>query len=217
MAAVGPRVEVSDSSAVLWLPWPLVACLLLRDTLGPRSSIWPIAAMAALTWVLARRAASFDVRLTWATARRAGWWLLGGVALSGILHLWPQTNPTQFDAFWLALCVPVVEEQYFRGLVWDVVARDGGDRRAWLVAALLFVVAHLGAMPPWEAAVMGLSFGAARCLGGSVWCAVGLHMGWNGGVVVGPPTALLGVLVVLSGCWGVGHGDTRRMEHPRRG
>ncbi|MBI5833842.1 MAG: CPBP family intramembrane metalloprotease [Armatimonadetes bacterium] len=213
MGGSGERVGQGEYDDLVWLPLPLLACLLLRDTLGSASFIWPIGALLVGTLLVARR---LRVPAQPRRLRGVGLWLLGGVAAAGAFRLWPAGHPSTFDALWLALCVPVVEECYFRGLVWDALA-SRGKAPALGVATALFVVAHLGATPWPEALAMGLAFGAARWLGGSVWCAVALHAGWNGGVVVGPAMGLVALAVGLIGLRGDGHGRDHRLGGPRGG
>jgi membrane protease YdiL (CAAX protease family) len=210
MGATDARPGPHDPLWAVVLVLPLLACLGLRDWLGPASSVWPLAALLAGT--LALRPRLGDLRSQAIRPAGLGWWALGGVALAGLGGLWPAQAPPGWTACWLVVCVPVAEELYFRGLVWEATAHAGVSSLAWLLATALFVVAHVGAMPVWEAAAMGLAFGAARHWGGSVWCAAALHAGWNGGVVVGPAVGAVALVAVVVGRRGVSHGPDDGLE-----
>lgn len=127
-------------------------------------------------------------------ARHRGWrrlWLVGGAA-AGLLVLvfsvlillggpvrWLHQTPGRWVAYLLqyaagGVLVGLVEEIFFRGLVFRAMARDWGARWGVLVSSLVFAVLHcisgsLRVTPGWEPMV-GLRLLAAYFTdGGSVW------------------------------------------------
>ena len=84
----------------------------------------------------------------------------------------------------------VFEEVIFRGYVYYVLFRYGGDNVAIVVSSLVFSLAHLikHSHTPRLFAVNALIFGllaaTCRCYTHSLWLPIGLHFGWN--VMSGP-------------------------------
>jgi membrane protease YdiL (CAAX protease family) len=76
---------------------------------------------------------------------------------------------------------PVVEEIFFRGVLYEKIARRW-PQIAILVTSVLFMLVH-GAIIL-QILVLGLLFGIKRSKGESTWYTIGAHAAWNASVVV---------------------------------
>lgn len=86
---------------------------------------------------------------------------------------------------------PVIEEIYFRGMLFNRALRKSGFAAAVIVTTILFVLAHGSGLLDPPRLLLGLSLALVR-RNKSVWFTIGGHAAWNLGVV------LLGILL-LSG------------------
>ncbi|HEY7875853.1 MAG TPA: CPBP family intramembrane glutamic endopeptidase, partial [Actinomycetota bacterium] len=84
---------------------------------------------------------------------------------------------------------PVVEEIFFRGMLYEKIARKF-PVLAVAVTSILFMLVHGGIILP--ILVLGIAFGVRRLKGESVWYTIGAHAAWNASVII------VG-LVVMSG------------------
>jgi membrane protease YdiL (CAAX protease family) len=86
---------------------------------------------------------------------------------------------------------PVIEEIYFRGMLFNRALRESGFVAAVIVTTILFVLAHGSGLLDPPRLLVGLSLALVR-RSKSVWFTIGGHAAWNLGVV------LLGI-TLLSG------------------
>jgi membrane protease YdiL (CAAX protease family) len=84
---------------------------------------------------------------------------------------------------------PVIEEIYFRGMLFNRAKRESGFLPAVVVTTVLFVLAHGSGLLDPPRLLLGGALGLARRTK-SVWFTIGGHAAWNLGVVV------LGVLLL---------------------
>ncbi|MFN2588605.1 MAG: lysostaphin resistance A-like protein [Actinomycetota bacterium] len=84
---------------------------------------------------------------------------------------------------------PVMEEIYFRGMLFNRAQRESGFTGAVVVTSLLFVLAHGAGLLDPPRLLVGLSLGLARKTK-SVWFTMGAHAAWNL-VIVGLGVALM--------------------------
>jgi membrane protease YdiL (CAAX protease family) len=85
---------------------------------------------------------------------------------------------------------PVVEEIFFRGMLYEKLARKFPGV-AVAVTSVLFMLVHGGIILP--IFILGLAFGIRRLKGESVWFTIGAHAAWNASVV------LVGLVVLTGG------------------
>lgn len=78
---------------------------------------------------------------------------------------------------------PVIEEIYFRGMLFNRAKRESGFAGAVFVTTVLFVLAHGSGLLDPPRLLLGLSLGLVRKTK-SVWFTIGGHAAWNLGVVV---------------------------------
>ncbi|HEV2754192.1 MAG TPA: type II CAAX endopeptidase family protein [Actinomycetota bacterium] len=86
---------------------------------------------------------------------------------------------------------PVIEEIYFRGMLFNRAKRESGFGGAVVVTTILFVLAHGSGLLDPPRLLLGLSMGLVRKTK-SVWFTIGGHAAWNLGVVVLGITLLTG-------------------------
>jgi membrane protease YdiL (CAAX protease family) len=86
---------------------------------------------------------------------------------------------------------PVMEEIYFRGMLFGRVSRESGVIAAVIVTTILFVIAHGAGLLDPPRLLLGLSLGLARRKK-SVWFTIGGHAAWNGVIVILGITLLMG-------------------------
>ena len=137
-----------------------------------------VLACACLLWLRATLTPDAAPRSI-ALAIAAGVALLGGKWL--LKHVFIGDDGMSYGwAFVVTVCVvaPIVEESFFRGLVWRAYRDRGFDDRAILLAvSALFVVAHLPPNLPilGEYTFMALSLGLIRYFSGGVYLGMLFH------------------------------------------
>ncbi|WP_394826980.1 CPBP family intramembrane glutamic endopeptidase [Pendulispora albinea] len=173
----------------------------LRDWIKPR---WGDATVGVLSGVVLVAAAYAFTRMVSPTGgAREAWLARIYMQIGGLADLRPHTT-------WLAagiIVASMAEELVWRGLVTTVIAEQWGSRRAWVVSAVLYAVAHLPAawsladpsagpnlLLPAGALGAGLVWGAlVRLKGGSLvsaiiahaffdWCVVVMFRLWGNGL-----------------------------------
>jgi membrane protease YdiL (CAAX protease family) len=70
---------------------------------------------------------------------------------------------------------PLVEEFAFRGVGMDAFRRSGGTPRAVILTSLLFGLFHFNPAILLPISLLGMVFGLARTLSGSLWCGLTIH------------------------------------------
>jgi membrane protease YdiL (CAAX protease family) len=114
--------------------------------------------------------------------------LLLSIALPAILLIFTSCSPTQqsswatpspFELLHLLILVPISEELYFRGLLFDHLRRGFTSLPAVLLCSLLFAVLHF----PVTVALTACSLSLIACIlvlkTGTLACALQLHISWN--------------------------------------
>jgi membrane protease YdiL (CAAX protease family) len=132
--------------------------------------------------------------LPWATAI-----IFAGTVLLVARASLPQSSPpvAPWD-YWMAhtvspakllhllLLVPLSEELYFRGLLFDHLRRAFTPVRAVVLCSLLFAVLHASAAGALSAAALSLGACALVLATRSLACAVQLHVAWNAIAEINP-------------------------------
>ncbi len=145
------------------------------------------------------------LKWNWPSAPQTWWWLMLGAATLFVLALLqsvlPMPKDTPFehlfdrprDAYLLALIAvtlaPLMEELFFRGFMYPVVARRLGAGWGIALTALPFGLIHLPQYGwAWGAALIivlvGVVCGVVRARTGSVGASFLVHVGYNGAQMV---------------------------------
>jgi membrane protease YdiL (CAAX protease family) len=79
---------------------------------------------------------------------------------------------------------PLMEELFYRGLIFRTLRRVSSQTRAIVVSSLLFVCAH-PSLADWPSLLLvGLVLGFLRATDGNLWSAVGAHAAFNSATVL---------------------------------
>ena len=147
----------------------------------------------------------FFPALRWNWPRGSGWYLLGGLALSVglqmVARLLPIPKNLPMDQFfrtprqaWL-LCIfsvtlaPLIEELFFRGFLYPVLARRFGMVAGIFLTAVGFASIHGSQLtyawgPVLIIFTVGLVLTLVRAVTKSVGASILLHMGYNGTIAI---------------------------------
>jgi membrane protease YdiL (CAAX protease family) len=161
------------------------------------------AVFASMYWMVVRRYRSRfweAVRWKWPDGSLAFFWACGGVAMALLVDFAssmvpvPKSLPiyklfgTTASAYALAgygtLIAPVIEELFFRGFLYPVLARRSGVPAAVLLTSLGFMLIHVSQLAgAWAPLLIlffvGLAFTLARVSTGSVAVPYLMHVGYN--------------------------------------
>ncbi|MCB2206030.1 CPBP family intramembrane metalloprotease [bacterium] len=114
--------------------------------------------------------------------------------------------------------VGVAEELLFRGYPFSAMQRQGSTALALIVTSVLFSLMHgfnpeIGWLGFMNIFLAGIWLGAARIVTGTLWLAIGLHIGWNfflGSVYGFPVSGIIerSIFVMdMNGTWWIGGGQ----------
>lgn len=130
--------------------------------------------------------------------------------IRSIVEHFHRTDPAQLeqqleflrhDHWWQVLLLfvviagtgPVMEEAFYRGLIFRTLRRVGSLRSAIVVSTLLFVTAH-PSFSDWPSLLLvGAVLGALRGNDGNIWSAVGAHAAFNGATVLAVVVGIQGI------------------------
>ncbi len=84
-----------------------------------------------------------------------------------------------FVALIVIICVPIVEELLYRGVLLGFIADIISPTKAIWVSAVIFGIAHFDVANSIGTALLGLGLGYMRVRTGSIWPPVILHMSFN--------------------------------------
>lgn len=103
------------------------------------------------------------------------------------LELVQQWSLLRHDTWWQAATLfivigftgPLLEEVFYRGVLFERLDRGVGSLGAWLLTSLIFAVSH-PSLRDWPSLLMvGLVLGDLRRTAGTVWASLGAHVAFN--------------------------------------
>jgi membrane protease YdiL (CAAX protease family) len=115
---------------------------------------------------------------------------------------WSEATPSPFQSLHLLILVPLSEELYFRGLLFDHLRRGFTSFQATLLCSLLFAALHSPIMASLTASGLSLIACILVLKTGSLTCALQLHIFWNALPVIheiSKPSSRWAVAVLASG------------------
>jgi membrane protease YdiL (CAAX protease family) len=92
---------------------------------------------------------------------------------------WPHATLSPFQSLHLLILVPLSEELYFRGLLFDHLRRGFTSLPATMLCSLLFAALHFPVMAILTAAGLSLLACILAIKTGTLTCALQLHISWN--------------------------------------
>lgn len=103
------------------------------------------------------------------------------------LELVQQWNLLKHETWWQAallfvvigLTGPLLEEVFYRGVLFERLSRGIGLWGAWLVSSVVFAVSHPSPRDWPSLLLVGLVLGDLRRVGGSIWPSLGAHIAFN--------------------------------------
>lgn len=103
------------------------------------------------------------------------------------LELVQQWKLLEHETWWQAATLfvvigftgPLLEEVFYRGVLFDRLGRGIGAWGAWLVSSVVFAVSHPSPRDWPSLLLVGLVLGDLRRVGGSIWPSLGAHIAFN--------------------------------------
>ena len=176
--------EAASLAAILMTV--LLLSLLELHALIPGQGYLSSLALLVLCWLHARR---FQIVVPLRPVRPQGVWfpVLFALGLAGALFAvaampispQPGRGPTLVQAIHLLLLVPLTEEFYFRGLLFEHLRRGMATWRAIVFCSLLFGLLHLPGDGVFTATLLSLAACGLVLLAGGLEYAIALHTAWN--------------------------------------
>ena len=168
----------------------LMAVLLLSflelHALIPGQGYLSSLAFLVLCWLHVRR---FQIVVPLRSVAPQGVWfpilfalgLVGALCADAAMPISPQPGrgPSLAQAIHLVLLVPISEEFYFRGLLFEHLRRGMATWRAIVFCSLLFGLLHLSSDGVFSAALLSLAACGLVLLAGGLEYAIALHAAWN--------------------------------------
>jgi len=148
-------------------------------------------ALLVLCWWHARR---FRIVVPLRSAAPRGIWfpllfalgLVGALCCGAAMPIAPQPGPepSVAEAIHLVLLVPLAEEFYFRGLLFEHLRRGMATWQAIVFSCLFFALLHLSSDAVFTAGLLALAACGLVLLAGGLECAIALHAAWNAFTVI---------------------------------
>lgn len=109
--------------------------------------------------------------------------LVGGTPLRALAPHFGLPGQLAWGLLWVCIAAPLIEEWFFRGTLQEILGYHVTEGWAVGLAALGFMLIHLGLPFPWIWFGLGVVCGALRNWSGSLGPAVAAHMAWNLGTL----------------------------------
>lgn len=103
------------------------------------------------------------------------------------VELVQQWSLLRHDTWWQAASLfvvigftgPLLEELFYRGVLFERLGRGLGSLGAWLLTSAIFAVSHPSPRDWPSLFMVGVVLGELRRVGGSVWASLGAHVAFN--------------------------------------